>query len=101
MLICKKILGIFIVLKVFLRLKLYGQNKIEIEVKSYWRLFIDEVFNPFYVFQAFSITLWCFDHYFIYACCVFILTLFSIITALRQTRKVSIFGFISKQVLEI
>ncbi|XP_015834823.1 polyamine-transporting ATPase 13A3 isoform X2 [Tribolium castaneum] len=70
-------------------LKLYGSNKIEIEVKSYWRLFVDEVFNPFYVFQAFSMTLWCFDHYYIYACCVFILTLFSVITALRQTRKQS------------
>ncbi|XP_044255627.1 polyamine-transporting ATPase 13A3-like isoform X1 [Tribolium madens] len=70
-------------------LKLYGLNKIEIEVKSYWRLFVDEVFNPFYVFQAFSMTLWCFDHYYIYACCVFILTLFSVITALRQTRKQS------------
>jgi predicted P-type ATPase len=70
-------------------LKLYGHNKIEIEVKSYWRLFIDEVFNPFYVFQAFSMTLWCFDHYYIYACCVFILTMFSVIAALRQTRKQS------------
>ncbi|KAJ3657587.1 hypothetical protein Zmor_009376 [Zophobas morio] len=70
-------------------LKLYGPNKIEIEVKSYWRLFIDEVFNPFYVFQVFSIILWCLDDYYIYACCVLILTLFSVITSLRQTRKQS------------
>ncbi|RZC41797.1 cation-transporting ATPase 13A3, partial [Asbolus verrucosus] len=70
-------------------LKLYGHNKLEIKVKSYWRLFIDEIFNPFYIFQAFSIILWSFDDYYIYACCVLVLTLFSVITALRQTRKQS------------
>ena len=77
-------------------MKLYGPNKIEIEVKSYWRLFIDEVFNPFYVFQVFSIILWCLDDYYIYACCVLILTLFSVITSLRQTRKVSTDGILTK-----
>ncbi|CAG9762834.1 unnamed protein product [Ceutorhynchus assimilis] len=68
---------------------LYGPNKIEVEVKTYWRLFVEEIFNPFYMFQAFSIALWCFDDYFIYALCVIILTLFSSITSLIQTRKQS------------
>ena len=36
---------------------LHGENSIEIEVKSYLKLFIEEVLNPFYVFQIFSITL--------------------------------------------
>lgn len=70
-------------------LKLYGPNKISVEVKSYWRLFIEEVFNPFYLFQAFSVVLWMCDEYMIYAVCVIILTLFSSITSLVQTRKQS------------
>ncbi|KAF7273847.1 hypothetical protein GWI33_013460, partial [Rhynchophorus ferrugineus] len=68
---------------------LFGPNKIEVVVKSYWRLFIEEIFNPFYLFQAFSIALWCFDDYIIYAGCVVVLTLFSSITSLIQTRKQS------------
>ncbi|KAL1509672.1 hypothetical protein ABEB36_004378 [Hypothenemus hampei] len=69
---------------------LYGPNKIEIEIKSYWKLFIEEIFNPFYIFQIFSIILWCMDDYLIYAGCVVVLTLFSSITALIQTRKQSV-----------
>lgn len=67
---------------------LYGPNKIQVEVKSYWALFCEEIFNPFYVFQLFSMILWCFDDYMIYAGCVLFLTLVSAITALIQTRKV-------------
>ncbi|XP_066257174.1 polyamine-transporting ATPase 13A3-like [Euwallacea similis] len=68
---------------------LYGPNKIEVEIKSYWKLFIEEVFNPFYVFQVFSVILWCLDDYLLYAGCVVVLTLFSSITSLIQTRKQS------------
>lgn len=68
---------------------LFGPNSIEIEVKSYWRLFIEEILNPFYFFQAFSIILWCIDDYFIYAGCVIFLTFFSIVTSLLQTQKQS------------
>ena len=32
----------------------YGENSIEIKVKSYMVLFIEEVLNPFYVFQIFA-----------------------------------------------
>lgn len=69
-------------------LDLYGSNKIEVEIKSYWQLFMEEIFTPFYFFQAFSILLWSFDDYMLYALCVLFLTLFSSITALLQTRKV-------------
>ncbi|XP_050298964.1 polyamine-transporting ATPase 13A3-like isoform X2 [Anthonomus grandis grandis] len=69
--------------------KLYGPNKIEVEVKSYWKLFLEEIFNPFYLFQAFSIALWYFDDYIVYANCVIVLTTFSSIMSLIQTRKQS------------
>jgi len=42
---------------------LHGENSIEIEVKTYLKLFIEEVLNPFYVFQIFSIILWSLDDY--------------------------------------
>lgn len=71
------------------RLKLYGPNKIEVEIKSYWQLFKEEVFSPFYIFQLFSIVLWSFDDYISYAFCVLFLTILSATTALIETRKVS------------
>lgn len=74
---------------------MYGQNTIEIAVKSYWELFRSEILNPFYLFQIFSITLWCLDEYWYYASCVFILSAVSIFTSLYETRKVS------KQLLDI
>ncbi|KAF5301425.1 hypothetical protein FQA39_LY02154 [Lamprigera yunnana] len=70
-------------------LELYGPNTIEVEVKSYWTLFVEEIFNPFYVFQVFSILLWSSDDYYIYAVCVLILMFVSIGTSLYQTRKQS------------
>lgn len=69
-------------------LKLYGFNAITIDVKSYFKLLIDEVFNPFYLFQIFSITLWSVDQYYIYAGCILFLSIVSIVTSLYETKKV-------------
>ncbi|CAG9832357.1 unnamed protein product [Diabrotica balteata] len=70
-------------------LDLYGKNKIEVEIKPYWTLFIEEVLNPFYIFQVFSVGLWLFDDYLLYAFCVVGLTIFSSVTSLLQTRRQS------------
>nr|CAD7403638.1 unnamed protein product [Timema cristinae] len=72
------------------KLQLYGKNVIDIEVKSYWTLFVEEVFNPFYVFQIFSVILWSLDDYYYYASCVLVLSAISIITSLIQTKKQSL-----------
>lgn len=71
-------------------MKLYGPNSVEVEVKSYWTLFVDEVFNPFYLFQMFSIVLWSLDEYYQYATCVFILSACSCMQALHQTKQVNV-----------
>ncbi|CAB3243695.1 unnamed protein product [Arctia plantaginis] len=71
-------------------MKLYGTNSVEVEVKSYWTLFVNEVFNPFYLFQVFSIILWSLDEYYQYASCVFILSTASCMLALYQTKQMSI-----------
>lgn len=69
---------------------LFGANEIAIEVKSYFRLFVEEVLNPFYVFQLASITLWAVDNYYYYASCIVFITCISIGVALYETKKQSI-----------
>ncbi|XP_067658890.1 polyamine-transporting ATPase 13A3-like isoform X3 [Haliotis asinina] len=71
------------------RRRLHGPNSIVIEVKSYWRLFIEEVLNPFYIFQVCSIILWGFDEYYYYAGCIFFISLISISVSLYETKRQS------------
>ncbi|XP_061592623.1 cation-transporting ATPase 13A2 isoform X2 [Cololabis saira] len=73
-----------------LRRQLFGANLIDVPVKSYVRLLFEEVLNPFYVFQVFSITLWMIDAYYFYAMCIFIISVGSISISLYETRKQSI-----------
>uniref|UniRef100_A0A8C7I5Q3 ATPase cation transporting 13A2 n=1 Tax=Oncorhynchus kisutch TaxID=8019 RepID=A0A8C7I5Q3_ONCKI len=67
----------------------YGTNLIDVPVKSFMRLLIEEVLNPFYVFQVFSIALWLTDSYYYYAACIVIISLISICVSLYEIRKQS------------
>ncbi|CAG5115111.1 unnamed protein product, partial [Candidula unifasciata] len=69
------------------RSRLYGPNTMEIQVPSYWTLFIGEVLNPFYIFQIASIILWAIDEYYYYASCIFLISGISIGISLRETKK--------------
>ncbi|XP_049781747.1 polyamine-transporting ATPase 13A3-like [Schistocerca cancellata] len=69
---------------------LYGENTMSVKVKSYWSLFVNEVVNPFYIFQVFSITLWSLDNYYYYAGCVLLLSALSIGISLWHTKQQSI-----------
>ncbi|XP_028922035.1 polyamine-transporting ATPase 13A2 isoform X2 [Ornithorhynchus anatinus] len=69
--------------------KIYGPNVIQVPVKSYLRLLVDEVLNPFYVFQVFSIILWVCDAYYYYAACILFISTSSIGLSLYETRKQS------------
>lgn len=91
----------------------FGANAIDIEEKPILKLLVDEVqflkwncthtvpqsnlcvpfcvvqvLNPFYVFQIFSILLWCMDDYYYYAFCIFIISAVSIISTLLETKQV-------------
>ncbi|XP_078615049.1 polyamine-transporting ATPase 13A3-like isoform X2 [Branchiostoma floridae x Branchiostoma japonicum] len=66
---------------------LYGENSIYIEVKSYSRLLFEEVLNPFYVFQIFSVILWSLNDYYIYASCIVVISVISISVELYEIRK--------------
>ncbi|NXM25534.1 AT132 ATPase, partial [Oxyruncus cristatus] len=71
------------------RRKIYGPNLIEVPVKSYTRLLVEEVLNPFYIFQVFSIVLWVCDAYYYYAACIFLISTISLGLSLYETRKQS------------
>ncbi|KAK4193092.1 vacuolar cation-transporting ATPase YPK9 [Podospora australis] len=65
----------------------FGQNLIDIEQKSIFRLLVDEAFHPFYVFQIASLILWSFDEYYYYAAAIFLMSVGSIVTTLVETRS--------------
>ncbi|XP_009869715.1 PREDICTED: LOW QUALITY PROTEIN: probable cation-transporting ATPase 13A2, partial [Apaloderma vittatum] len=73
----------------YTRRKIYGPNLIEVPVKSYARLLVEEVLNPFYIFQVFSIVLWVCDAYYYYAACIFLISTISLGLSLYETRKQS------------
>ncbi|OCT73393.1 hypothetical protein XELAEV_18036370mg [Xenopus laevis] len=72
------------------RKQIYGANEIDVPVKSYGRLLIEEVLNPFYIFQVFSIVLWMCDNYYYYSGCILVISVISIGLSLYETRKQSV-----------
>lgn len=64
----------------------FGSNLIDIEQKPIFRLLVDEVFHPFYVFQIASLLLWSLDEYYYYAVAIFTMSVVSIATTLVETR---------------
>uniref|UniRef100_A0A672RS67 ATPase 13A3 n=1 Tax=Sinocyclocheilus grahami TaxID=75366 RepID=A0A672RS67_SINGR len=55
-------------------------------------LSLSQVLNPFYIFQLFSVILWCTDEYYYYAMAIVIMSFISIATSLYTIKKT---GFIS------
>jgi P-type E1-E2 ATPase len=53
--------------------------------KSIPALLIDEVLNPFYIFQVFSVILWFWDGYQKYAMCILFISVASVIENLYET----------------
>ena len=94
----------------FFRLCLHGNNVISIDVKSYPRLFVEEVravsfsllitsciccafvqvLHPFYLFQLCSVLLWFLDDYYVYSTCIFFISAISIVVSLYETKKQSV-----------
>lgn len=64
-----------------------GENVIDVHVKSPLFLLIDEILHPFYIFQVFSVLVWCMDDYYVYAGCIAVVATISAIVALIDTRR--------------
>lgn len=65
--------------------KRYGDCQIVVPRKSIPRLLIDEVLNPFYLFQVFSVILWFWDGYISYSICILVISLAGVIENLYST----------------
>ncbi|KAL5492027.1 hypothetical protein EMCRGX_G017415 [Ephydatia muelleri] len=65
----------------------YGPNSIDVPVKPYHLLFVEEVLHPFYIFQILCIVQWLNEQYYYYSGCIFVMSLLSVLASLYQTRK--------------
>ncbi|XP_051674872.2 probable cation-transporting ATPase 13A5 isoform X1 [Oryctolagus cuniculus] len=67
-----------------------GPNTIEVEIQPIWKLLVKQVLNPFYVFQAFTLTLWLSQGYIEYSVAIIILTVMSIVLSVYDLRQQSV-----------
>lgn len=65
----------------------YGLNEIYIPLKSVIDILFLEALNPFYVFQIFSVILWCTYSYYYYAMVIVFMSVAGIAMSIVQTRK--------------
>ncbi|XP_078523096.1 putative cation-transporting ATPase 13A4 [Lissotriton helveticus] len=73
-----------------IREKICGPNTIEVDIIPIWKLLFKEVLNPFYWFQAASISLWVAYAYYEYSFAILTLTIISIGVTVHDLRKQSI-----------
>ena len=66
---------------------IYGENAIYVHVQSILQILFQEVLEPFYVFQVFSVILWSLDEYLYYASCIVIMSALSLTSSVIQTRR--------------
>nr|XP_020017753.1 probable cation-transporting ATPase 13A5 isoform X1 [Castor canadensis] len=67
-----------------------GPNAIEVEIQPIWKLLVKQVLNPFYVFQAFTLTLWLSQGYVEYSVAIIILTFISIVLSVYDLQQQSV-----------
>jgi cation-transporting P-type ATPase 13A2 len=58
-----------------------------VPVKTVTSILMNEVLNPFYIFQVFSMAVFVWEGYRIYAGCIFVLSALSIMVTIYETRK--------------
>ncbi|XP_076000643.1 polyamine-transporting ATPase 13A3-like [Genypterus blacodes] len=65
----------------------FEANEIAVRVPSLFKLLMKEVLNPFYIFQLFSVILWCAEDYYYYAAAIVFMSVISIATSLYTLKK--------------
>lgn len=64
-------------------------------------LLLLEVLNPFYIFQAFTLSVWFAEGYYYYNIAIVLMSLFGITSTIVQTRKVYVAHDIKREIRRI
>ncbi|XP_044146621.1 probable cation-transporting ATPase 13A5 [Bufo gargarizans] len=72
------------------RRQICGLNTITVKIIPVWKLLSKEVFNPFYVFQAYTLTIWIATSYIEYSLSILCMTIISISATVYNLRKQSV-----------
>ena len=65
----------------------FGYCEVDVPKKSVCSILINEVLNPFFLFQVYSIILWSWDNYYYYASCILIISVGTVALSLYETIK--------------
>ena len=66
---------------------LFGTCDIDIVVNGIFKILLNELTDPFYLFQVYSVTLWYFTDYYYYASVIVIITLISLTISVIETHR--------------
>ena len=66
---------------------LFGICDIDIKIHSVFQILLNELTDPFYLFQLYSVILWYCNNYASYATVIIILTILSLIVSVWETRR--------------
>ncbi|KAM3931839.1 putative cation-transporting ATPase 13A4 [Leptodactylus fuscus] len=72
------------------RQQICGLNTITVKIIPVWKLLTKKVFNPFYVFQAYSLCIWIATTYIEYSLAILFMTTMSITATVYNLRKQSV-----------
>ncbi|XP_053315067.1 probable cation-transporting ATPase 13A4 [Spea bombifrons] len=73
-----------------IRKQVCGLNAIEVEIVPIWKLLFKEVLNPFYIFQAFALSLWLATGYIEFSVVLIIITVLSMAATVYNLRMQSV-----------
>ncbi|XP_075056990.1 putative cation-transporting ATPase 13A4 [Mixophyes fleayi] len=73
-----------------IRRQICGLNTITVKIISIWKLLFKEVFNPFYVFQVYSLSIWIATSYIEYSLAIILMTVMSIAATVYNLRVQSV-----------